>query len=109
MLVGTYAVTAVDVTAGQIDNTASTVSDEVTTPVTDAVSTPVETFARTPLNVTKSVRNTSVQVGDLVPYTITVTNTEDFPRMDLDIVDLAPHGFRFVDETSFLDLSLIHI
>jgi len=75
----------------------------VTTPVTDAVSTPVETFARTPLNVTKSVRNTSVQVGDLVPYTITVTNTEDFPRIDLDIVDLAPHGFRFIEETSLLN------
>jgi len=91
------------VTAGTIDNTASASSDEVTDPVTDEVSTPVEIFTRTPLNITKSVQNTNVQIGDLVPYTITVTNTEDFPRVDLDIVDLPPHGFRFVEETSFLD------
>jgi len=103
ILVGTYTVTAADVTAGQIDNVASTVSDEVTTPITDEVSTPVVTFDRSPIGITKSVRNTNVQVGDLVPYTITVTNTEDFPRIDLDIVDLAPHGFRFVEETSLLN------
>jgi len=103
VLTGTYTVTAADVTAGTIDNTASTVSDEVTTPVTDTVSTPVELFSRTPLNIMKSALNTNVQIGDLVPYTITVTNTEDFPRVDLDIVDLPPHGFSFVEETSLLN------
>ena len=103
VLTGTYTVTAADVTAGQIDNTASVVSDEITTPITDEVSTPVELFARTPLSIMKTVRNTNVQIGDLVPYTITVTNTEDFPRVDLDIVDLPPHGFRFVEDTSLLD------
>ena len=103
VLTGTYTVTAADVTAGQIDNTASVISDEITTPITDEVSTPVELFARTPLSIMKTVRNTNVQIGDLVPYTITVTNTEDFPRVDLDIVDLPPHGFRFVEDTSLLD------
>ena len=86
ILTGTYTVTAADVTAGQIDNTASAVSDEITDPITDEVSTPVEIFARTPLSIMKTVQNTNVQIGDLVPYTITVTNTEDFPRVDLDIV-----------------------
>ena len=103
VLTGTYTVTQADVDAGTIDNTAEVVSDEITTPVEDSVSTPVFFFSRTPLAITKTVQRTDVQIGDLVSYTITVTNTEDLPRLDLDIVDTPPHGFRFVEETSLLD------
>ena len=56
-----------------------------------------------PLNVTKTVQTTNVNIGDIVPYTITVTNTESAPRIDVDLVDLAPPGFRFIDGTSRLD------
>ena len=56
-----------------------------------------------PLNVMKSTQVSNVNIGDIVPYTITVTNTEDVSRLDLDIVDLAPPGFRLIEETSILD------
>ena len=56
-----------------------------------------------PLNVMKSTQVSNVNIGDIVPYTITVTNTEGVSRLDLDIVDLAPPGFRLIEETSILD------
>ena len=56
-----------------------------------------------PLNVMKSTQVSNVNIGDIVPYTITVTNTEDVSRFDLDLVDLAPPGFRLIDGTSRLD------
>ncbi|MEP1230167.1 MAG: SdrD B-like domain-containing protein [Litorimonas sp.] len=56
-------------------------------------------FTRSPLTVTKVTPQRDVNIGDLVPYTITVTNTEDLPRIDLDIIDFAPPGFSFVDGT----------
>ena len=57
------------------------------------------TFVRSPLAVTKVTPQRDVSLGDLVPYTITVTNTEDLPRIDLDIIDFAPPGFSFVDDS----------
>ena len=62
---------------------------------------PLDPFVltRSPLSVTKSTPRRDVSFGDLVPYTITVTNTEDLPRADLDIVDFAPPGFKFVDNS----------
>ena len=58
---------------------------------------------RSPLDVMKSTPRTDVNFGDLVPYTITATNTEDLPRIDLDIIDFIPPGFKFVEDTSLLD------
>ncbi len=76
-LIGTYVVTAADVTAGQIDNTATADSDQ-TGPVTDTNTIPVPTPG---MSIVKS--NTisdpdgsgDVSVGDVVTYTYTVTNT----------------------------------
>ena len=56
-----------------------------------------------PLNIMKTTQVSNVNIGDIVPYTITVTNTEDAPRLDVDLVDLAPPGFRLIEETSMLD------
>ncbi len=61
------------------------------------------TLVRSPLDVVKSTPRQDVSFGDLVPYTITVTNTEDLPRVGLDIVDFTPPGFKYVEDTSFLD------
>ena len=60
-------------------------------------------LARSPLDVVKSTPRQDVSFGDIVPYTITVTNTEDLPRVGLDLVDFTPPGFRFVEDSSFLD------
>ena len=56
-----------------------------------------------PLTIAKSTQVSNVNIGDIVPYTITVTNTENVSRVDLDLVDLAPPGFRLIEETSMLD------
>ena len=56
-----------------------------------------------PLTITKSTPISNVNIGDIVPYTITVTNTENVSRLDVDIVDFAPPGFRLIEETSTLD------
>ena len=60
-------------------------------------------FERSPLDVTKSTPSVNVNFGDIVPYTITVTNSEDLPRVDLDIVDFTPPGFVYIEDTSRLD------
>ena len=61
------------------------------------------TLVRSPLDIVKSSPRRDVNFGDLVPYTITVTNTEDIPRVDLDIIDFTPPGFKYVEDTSRLD------
>ena len=61
------------------------------------------TFVRSPLNVVKSTPRKDVNFGDIVPYTITVTNTEDLPRIGLDIIDFTPPGFKYIEDTSFLN------
>ena len=60
-------------------------------------------WVRDPMSITKSSPLRDVSFGDLVPYTITVTNTEDLPRVNLDIVDLTPPGFTYVKKTSRLN------
>ena len=56
-----------------------------------------------PLNIMKSTQVSNVNIGDIVPYTITVTNTEDVSRLDVDLVDIAPPGFRLIEGTSILN------
>jgi len=61
------------------------------------------TLVRSPIDVVKSTPRRDVNFGDIVPYTITVTNTEDLPRIDLDIIDFTPPGFKFVEDSSLLN------
>ena len=61
------------------------------------------TLVRSPLDVVKTTPRRDVNFGDIVPYTITVTNTEDLPRIDLDIIDFTPPGFKFVEDSSRLN------
>ena len=60
-------------------------------------------LVRSPLSVMKTTPRKDVNFGDIVPYTITITNTEDIPRVGLDIVDYTPPGFKYVEDTSFLN------
>ncbi len=66
---------------------------------------PLDPFGleRSPLTITKVTPQRDVNIGDLVPYTITVTNTEDLPRIDLDLVDFTPPGFKFVRDSARLN------
>ena len=61
------------------------------------------TLIRSELTVLKVTSRRDVKVGDLVPYEIEVTNTEDLPRVDLDIIDYLPAGLRYVDDTARLN------
>ena len=60
-------------------------------------------LVRSPLDITKTSSRRDVNFGDIVPYTITVTNTEDLPRVDMDIIDFTPPGFKYVDDSSRLN------
>ena len=78
---------------GDIVNTASAVSDEVTTPVTDTVTTPVIAAAPT-LAISKPAPSNNdadgsgtVSVGDTLTYTITATNTGNLDQTDVEVTD----------------------
>ena len=58
---------------------------------------PLDPFtSRSALLVTKTSTVRTANVGDLVPYTITVNNTEAADRASVDVVDILPPGFRYV-------------
>jgi uncharacterized repeat protein (TIGR01451 family) len=55
--------------------------------------------ALNPLVITKTSARRTANVGDLVPYTIVVRNTQNIARNAVDIVDLMPAGFKYVINT----------
>jgi large repetitive protein len=58
---------------------------------------PLDPFLnRAALVVIKTTPKRGVSMGELVPYTITVRNTEAADRANVDVVDIAPQGFRYV-------------
>ena len=65
---------------------------------------PLDPFlTRTPLLVTKSSIKRNASVGDLVPYEITVRNTENVRRAGLTIVDILPPGMRYVEGSANIE------
>ena len=65
---------------------------------------PLDPFtSRASLIVSKTSTKRTASVGDLIPYTVTVRNTENIPYSGVDIVDLIPPGFRYVVDTSFVN------
>jgi large repetitive protein len=62
---------------------------------------PIDPFlTRNPLIVTKTSTMRSANVGDVVPYEITVRNTEAAQRAGVDVVDILPPGMKYVLGTS---------
>ncbi|HQZ62988.1 MAG TPA: hypothetical protein PK021_11340, partial [Dokdonella sp.] len=90
-LIGTYTVTAADVTTGSISNTGTGDSNE-TGPDTDTLVTPV--VGSPALNTAKALTGNadgdgsgSVTQGDVLTYTITVTNTGNVPLTNVVVSD----------------------
>ena len=55
------------------------------------------------VSVTKTTPMLNVNRGDLVPYTITVSNSFGANLLDVDIVDRFPAGFRYVEGSARFD------
>jgi large repetitive protein len=60
-------------------------------------------LTRTPLIVTKTSIKRNAGVGDIVPYEITVRNTENAQRIGVNVVDILPPGMKYVMGTSSVD------
>jgi large repetitive protein len=60
-------------------------------------------LTRTPLIVTKTSIKRNAGVGDIVPYEITVRNTENAQRIGVNVVDILPPGMKYVMGTSTID------
>jgi large repetitive protein len=60
-------------------------------------------LTRTPLVVTKSSILRTASAGDLVPYEITVRNTESVRRAGLTIVDVLPPGMKYVPGSATIE------
>lgn len=64
---------------------------------------PVDTDIGEILAITKQTPLKNVTRGQLVPYTITVTNNQDFPVGGLEIRDFFPPGFKYVRGSAVID------
>jgi uncharacterized repeat protein (TIGR01451 family) len=60
-------------------------------------------LTRTPLTVTKTSVKRNASVGDIVPYEITVRNTENVQRAGVTVVDILPPGMKYVMGTASVD------
>lgn len=78
--------------------------DIVLTPTTSANlinnNIPVDPILAGALAMTKTTPSTNVSRGDLVPYTITVTNTLNALLTNVDVLDLIPPGFAYKSGTA---------
>lgn len=65
---------------------------------------PLDPFlTRGELVVIKTTPRRTANVGDVVPYEITVRNTENAQRADVDVIDILPPGTQYVVGTSLVN------
>ncbi|MDP2774641.1 MAG: hypothetical protein Q8O61_13900, partial [Nocardioides sp.] len=94
----TYSITEADVTAGQVHNTAivrGTAPDGDEVDDDDSTTTQI-VGSKSNVRVTKSVDDNSPRVGDVVTYTLVVTNDGPAPASDVVLRDVLPSGVTFV-------------
>ncbi len=94
----TYPITAADVAAGKVDNTATatgTTPGGTTVQDSDSTTTPVQPTV-TNVKVKKTVDDATPREGDVITYTLTVTNTGAADAMDVVLTDVLPGGVTFV-------------
>ncbi|MGY2701029.1 putative repeat protein (TIGR01451 family) [Nocardioides sp. HB32] len=102
-----YTVTAADVTSGGVDNTATATGrtpDGGTVQDTDSTHTPVQPTV-TNVKVVKTVDDATPRVGDVITYTLTVTNTGAANAHDVVVTDALPSGVTFVSADAACDRS----
>ncbi|QWF22006.1 DUF11 domain-containing protein [Nocardioides sp. LMS-CY] len=94
----TYTITAADQGLGRVDNTATatgTAPSGGTVQDTDSTTTPVQPTV-TNVKVTKTVDDAAPREGDVVTYTLAVTNTGAAAARDVVVVDVLPAGVTLV-------------
>ncbi len=92
VLTGTYVVTQSDVDTGQIANTGTGDSNE-TDPIDDQLDTPVAQSASLTIDKTQSSGpNPATADGDVLGYTIVVTNTGSVSQTGVNVSDTLPDG-----------------
>ncbi|HEX5055534.1 MAG TPA: hypothetical protein VFX02_03465 [Gammaproteobacteria bacterium] len=64
---------------------------------------PVDTDVGALLAITKQTPLKNVTRGQLVPYTITVSNNQDFPVAGMEVRDFFPPGFKYVRGSAVID------
>ena len=95
VLTGNYTITAADVQAGTISNTATADSNE-TAAVQDTLATPI---ARADLAITKADSGADFLPGGTIAYTLTVSNIGPDGAELLQVTDTLPAGVQFVSAT----------
>ncbi len=64
---------------------------------------PVDLNVGSVLSITKQTPLKNVVRGQLVPYTITVTNAQSFPVAGMELRDFFPPGFKYVEGSAVID------
>jgi uncharacterized repeat protein (TIGR01451 family) len=94
----TYTITSADVSAGKVDNTATATGKTPTNGTvqdSDSTTTPVQPMV-TNIKVKKTVDDSTPREGDVITYTLTVTNTGAADADDVVLVDSLPSGVSYV-------------
>jgi large repetitive protein len=64
---------------------------------------PLDPDLRGAIAITKTTPTLNVSRGQLVPYTITITNITSVPLFEVSVVDRFPTGFRYVEGSARID------